>query len=482
MVAIRKIPIKKLHHLIPYHKHVFLYSKAILWFGIGAILGLFFVISFAYILLQQFYHQLVLPGVTVAGVNFGGKSQTYVQNYFDQKNAKIGNSVITFQYQNNYATTSASALQMGYASKLLAQQAIDVGKSGDLFSKIAIVFQAYLTGISLPPSFAFSQNSLKQELADVEKIIYKEPVDAQIAFTNGRATTFTPSQDGQDIDLITLSQAIAKRTPLLLSINKPQNMQLSIPIQTLHPKITTEKANNLGIKELIGVGTSLFQHSIPSRIYNVTLAASRLNGVIIAPNEDFSFDKALGDVSAYTGYQQAYVIQGGHTVLGDGGGVCQVSTTMFRAILDAGLPITERHAHDYRVGYYEEDGPPGIDATVYVPSVDLKFKNTTGHNILIQTIVDPDTLRLTFYLYGVKDGRQVALTTPVISNETPAPAPLYQDDPTLDKGTTKQIDFAANGATVKFNRVVTQNGKEIINETYVSNYRPWQAVYLVGTK
>jgi len=257
---------------------------------------------------------------------------------------------------------------------------------------------------------------------------------------------------------------------------------MQIPLLTLHPKITTEQANNLGIKELIGTGTSLFQHSIPSRIYNVNLAASRINGVVVAPNEEFSFAKALGDVSAYTGYQQAYVISGGKTVLGDGGGVCQVSTTLFRAILDAGLPVTERHAHDYRVGYYEEDGPPGIDATVYVPSVDLKFKNDSGHSILIQTIIDPDELRLTFYLYGVKDGRQVAMTTPVVTNEVPAPPTLYQDDPTLPKGTTKQVDFSANGATVKFSRTVTKNGKQIINETYVSNYRPWQAIFLRGTK
>jgi vancomycin resistance protein YoaR len=207
-----------------------------------------------------------------------------------------------------------------------------------------------------------------------------------------------------------------------------------------------------------------------------------MNGVLIPPNEEFSFDKALGDVSAYTGYQQAYVIQNGKTVLGDGGGVCQVSTTFFRALLNAGLPITERHAHDYRVGYYEEDSPPGIDATVYVPSVDLKFKNDTGHWILVQSIVDPNTLRLTFNLYGTRDGRTVTMTKPVVTNETPPPPTLYTDDPTLPKGELKQVDFSAWGAHISFNRTVTKNNKIILTDTFVTDYRPWQAAYLRGTK
>ncbi|MBI2033032.1 MAG: VanW family protein, partial [Candidatus Levybacteria bacterium] len=151
-------------------------------------------------------------------------------------------------------------------------------------------------------------------------------------------------------------------------------------------------------------------------------------------------------------------------------------------VLNAGLPIVERHAHAYRVHYYEEDSPPGIDATIYVPTVDFKFKNDTGHYILIQNVVDPISLRLTFFLYGTKDNRQVTLSEPVITSQTPAPEPLYQDDPTLPKGTVKQVDFAASGASVFFTREVKKNGETIISEKFVSNFKPWQAVYLRGTK
>lgn len=478
MVAIKKIKIKKLFH----HSHVFLLLRAIVWFGMGLTLGLFFLISFTYIIFTQLYRQTVFPGIFIGGVAFGGKSEQSVERYFQQKNSTIAQSTITFQYKDSHATISARELHLGYNSQLLAKQAISIGRSTNTLSNISLVFSSYLTSISLPTSYSFSANTLTASLKPLTSIAHIAPIDAQFQFENGKVTTFKPSVDGQDIDLNLLTKLINEQIPYLIAMQRPQHIVIPVPIQTVRPKITTESVNNLGIKELIGSGTSLFQHSIASRIYNVELAASRLNGIVVAPNEEFSFDKALGDVSAYTGYKQAYVIEGGKTVLGDGGGVCQVSTTMFRAILSAGLPVTERHAHDYRVGYYEEDGPPGIDATVYVPSVDLKFKNDTGHNILIQTTVDPDQLRLTFNLYGVSDGRQATLTTPIVTNETPSPPTKYQDDPTLPKGEVKQVDFSANGATVKFNRTVTRNGQEIINETYVSNYRPWQAIYLVGTQ
>lgn len=473
----KKIHIPKIH----LHKKTLIFFKSFTWFAVGVILGFFFLVSFTFIAIRQIYKDSIFPGVSISGVNVGGKSKLFIQNYFDSKNALVGKSTIQIQVGDNAATVSAKDIHAGYDSALLADQAFSIGRSDNVLSNMSIIFQSYLTGISLPPSYTYDVSQLETTLKPLTDNVYVAPTDAVFQFTNGRVTTFKPSEEGQQADIASVEKALGNAIPQLTISGKIQHFTFTAPLTPLKPKISTQDANNLGIKELIGTGTSLFQHSIDSRIYNVELAASRLNGIIVKPGEEFSFDKALGDVSAYTGYKQAYVISGGHTVLGDGGGVCQVSTTLFRAILNAGLPITERHAHDYRVGYYEEDGPPGIDATVYVPTVDLKFKNDTNNSILIQSVVDPDTLRLTFYLYGTSDGRQVSMTTPVVTNQTPAPAPLYQDDPTLPKGVTKQIDFAANGATVSFSRTVTKNGSLYIHDTYTSNYRPWQAIFLVGT-
>jgi vancomycin resistance protein YoaR len=254
-----------------------------------------------------------------------------------------------------------------------------------------------------------------------------------------------------------------------------------LPVNTVYPKTSTAQVNDYGIRELLGSGTSSFIDSIPNRVYNIGLASSRTNGVLVPPGETFSFDQVIGEITAATGYKQAYVIKSGKTVLDDGGGVCQVSTTLFRAVLNAGLPIVERTAHAYRVGYYEQGGsPPGFDATVFPPLVDFKFKNDTPNYILIQNNMAGTTL--TFQIYGTSDGRVTTVGKPVILSTTPPPPELRQDDPTLPKGTEKETEHAITGMNIQFKRTVVRNGETIIDEVIRSNFRPWQRVIMVGTK
>ena len=457
--------------------------RIIFWFFIGAFFSLSLITSFGFFAYQKIYENKIYPGVYVNNISLGGKTKNEVENLFNYKNSVFGNTSFVFTTGNEVATVSAKQIDFGFDDTLSADQAYSVGRSDSLLSNISLITQAYLWGVFLPPSYTYNQNKFDELISPIAKKIEKKPVDALFKFDNNRVTTFRPSSLGQEIDKDSLNKEIIAQALTITSSNNPDEaIIINIPIKTLEPNITTEKVNNLGIKELIGEGHSMFYHSIPSRIFNINLATSRINGVLVAPGETFSFDKALGDVSAFTGYKQAYVIQNGKTVLGDGGGVCQVSTTFFRAILNAGLPVVERNAHAYRVGYYEEDSPPGIDATIYVPTVDLKFKNDTGHYILVQSQIDLNNLSLAFYFYGTKDGRQVSMTTPVVSNISPPPPDLYQDDPTLPKGEIKQTDFSAWGADVYFTRTVTKNNKVIIFDKFISDYRPWQAIYLRGTK
>lgn len=463
-------------------KHIKRAGRITFWFLVGAFISLFLILSFSYIGFQNYYKEKVYPGVKINGIDFGKKTQTDVKSYFLQKNAEASDATFIFNFKENSATVSAREIDFGYDDELLAQQAISIGRSKNPLSNISLILQAYTAGIDLSPAYRFSQAKLEEKLNPIFEKINEKPIEAIFNFEGGRVKEFRESKDGREVDKSQLNQQVLSKARLVLSYTNQKIIIISIPIIVLNPNLTTDKVNKMGIKELIGTGTSLFQHSIENRIYNVNLAASRLNGLLVAPNETFSFAKYLGDISSFTGYKQAYVIQNGKTILGDGGGVCQVSTTLFRAILNAGLPVVERTAHAYRVGYYEQDSPPGIDATVYVPSVDLKFKNDTGNHILIQTVVDLNELRLTFNLYGTKDGRISEVSTPVITSQTPAPEPRYEDDPTLPKGQVNQVDFAAAGAKVYFTRTVTKNGKVIISETFNSNYRPWQAVFLRGTK
>lgn len=463
-------------------KHAFTLAKSLFWFSVGACLGLFFLTSFTLIIFQKSYTDVVYPGVTITGINFSGKTKEEVKTYFTQKNASIANTEFIFTINDDAIKTTAHKLDMGYNADLLANQAYSIGRSDNMFSNVSLLVQAYLYTITLPPAYQYSDEKLMTLLTPTIEKNKIQPVDALFTFQDGKVSAFRPSSDGQEIDVPKVKQQLTSKIPFLFTKSAPKTISVPLSITVLPPAIATDEANDLGIKELIGTGNSLFQHSIPNRIYNVTLASTRMNGVLIAPNEVFSFAKALGDVSTFTGYKQAYIIQNGRTVLGDGGGVCQVSTTLFRALLNAGLPILERHPHAYRVGYYEQDSPPGIDASVYVPSLDLKFKNDTGHYILIQTALDPTYQSLTFNLYGTRDNREVVITKPVITNQTAAPEPLYQDDPTLPKGEVKQVDFAAPGATVYFTREVKKDGKVLLADKFTSHYRAWQAVYLRGTK
>jgi vancomycin resistance protein YoaR len=326
----------------------------------------------------------------------------------------------------------------------------------------------------------FSNQRLDLLFLDYSAKVSRDPQNPKFVFNNGRVTEFQPALDGIRIEKDGFKNEIVN------SLNKLESetdkiIYFEIPVLKSPPEITTDKINNLGINELIGRGSSTYFHSIPSRVHNVVLAASRINGTLVKPGDTFSFNDTLGDVSQFTGYKQAYIISDGKTILGDGGGVCQVSTTLFRSVLNAGLPVVERQAHAYRVGYYEQGSPAGLDATVYGPSPDFKFVNNTPAHVLIQATADPKNYSLVFELYGTSDGRVSVVSKPIVTNVTAPAGDLYQDDPTLPAGTIKQIEYKAWGAKVTFNYVVTKDGEEIFKKIFISNYRPWQAVYLRGT-
>jgi vancomycin resistance protein YoaR len=457
-------------------------SKISFWFLTGAGISLFLILSFSYITFQSYYKDRIYPGVKIDGKDFGRSRQSDLNNYFAQKSKEAADTVFTFSYEDKIATVSAQDISFGYDSALLSKQAMSIGRSADPVSNLSLIFQSYLGYVNLSPAYSFSQKKLDRKLDSIYKEINKKPVEAVFNFEDGRVTQFRASENGQQVDKTQLNQIVLSKASLVINNTHQKIVIITIPVKILKPTLTTDRVNKMGINGLIGTGTSLFAGSIESRIYNVNLAASRINGFLVKPGDTFSFAKAVGDVSNLTGYKQAYVIQNGKTVLGDGGGVCQVSTTLFRAALNAGLPIVERHAHAYRVHYYEEDSAPGVDATVYVPTVDLKFKNDTGHYILIQSIIDLTQPRLTFMIYGTSDGRVVNQTEPIVSNIRPAPPDKYEDDPTLPVGTVKQVDFAAGGADASFTRTVTRNGEVISQDTFTSHYTPWQAIYLRGTK
>ncbi|MCA9308717.1 VanW family protein, partial [candidate division WWE3 bacterium] len=302
--------------------------------------------------------------------------------------------------------------------------------------------------------------------------VFTSPRAKVKATKDGKVESLEVTKQGQDLDLekftYDFSQALFK-------------FKDTVTIPTKQFSFDGD-AKSLGIKERLARGDSTYRGSALSREHNLLLAAERADGVLVPPNGIYSFNEAVGDISAETGYDSAFIINNGQTVLGSGGGVCQTSTTLFRAVLNSGLPVVSRNAHAYRVRYYELDSAVGFDAAIFQPTLDFKFKNDTKDYILVTAFHDTESKTLHFDIYGTPDGRTVQITEPVQTNVTAPPEPVYKDDPTLAKGVTKQVEWAAWGSTVSFARTVKRGDEVLSTDTYTSRYQPWQAVYLVGTK
>lgn len=317
--------------------------------------------------------------------------------------------------------------------------------------------------------------SLRAELNTIAAQISQSPRDARFDYdpNTGALQPLVISQPGLSLNVDGAVQAIED------ALVAGQNT-LELPIQVTQPRVSTADASKINIQGAAGVGRSTFGGSPDGREQNIAVAASRFNGVVVPPGGEFSFNEYLGDVVDATGYEESYIILGDRTAVGVGGGVCQVSTTLFRAALFGGFAITERHAHGYRVAYYEP--PIGLDATIYSPYVDLKFKNDTENYYIIESEVDLQANEMAFYLYGADTGRQVEVTDPVMLETIPHGEPIYTEDPSLPQGVTKQIDWAHDGARVRVERIVRDDAGNVIHQdTFWSEYRPWVSRYLVGT-
>ena len=258
--------------------------------------------------------------------------------------------------------------------------------------------------------------------------------------------------------------------------------QLDLVFQLEQPTVpSTATAAELGITQAVSVVSTYFGGSSPERVNNIRTASSAFHGLLVAPGETLAMGDVLGDISLDKGYSEALIIFGDRTIKGVGGGVCQVSTTLFRAAFMGGFEIVERYPHAYRVGYYEQ-GPgspgPGLDATVFVPLVDFRFTNDTPHWLLMETYIYGTQLLWKFY--SSSDGRQVQVSGPRISNEVDAPEPLYKENSDLDEGEIEQVDYQADGMDVVVTRTVTRDGQILHEDVVKTHYLPWRAIFEYG--
>lgn len=448
---------------------------------VGAV-GAFSLASYIAYENSRYANNKMYPNVFIDNIEVGGKTLNETKALFKQKYTPKKDITISIIYkEDQIATLSATDLAIKTNSNEIIDRAYLIGRTPNKAARFNHIVSTILglQKYTFTTHLVYDNTAVKEYIQNVESGYNRPAKNALFEFEDGRVKSFKPDEKGMKINSEEFRENIKKSVEQLN--DKWENKKVILTSSEIKPEVTLAEANNFGIEELIGEGKSDYSKSIPNRIHNITLAAKRFHGVMIPKDSVFSFNSIIGDISAATGYMPAYVIIGGKTVLGDGGGVCQVSTTMFRAALNTGLPIVSRTAHAYRVGYYENDSKPGYDAAIYTPNVDFKFKNDTQGSILIQTEIDEENNLLYFRFYGKKDNRIAEISPVTIWDVTAPPDDVRQDDPTMKKGEVKQVDFQAWGSKVKFSYKVKREDEILFEEEFTSVYRPWAAVYLVGT-
>jgi len=305
----------------------------------------------------------------------------------------------------------------------------------------------------------------------IGKDVNQDAKDAQFKVDNGKVVAFQVAQTGFQIQK---DQAVKM---IIDAINTGQTT-VNLPVKQTNPSVASSDPAQAGLTELVGDGKTSWRGSPANRIYNIELGSSKISGTIVEPGQEFSTLAEIGEVGPQTGYLQELVIKNSTQVVPDyGGGLCQVSTTLFRAALSAGLKITARTAHSFRVSYYEP--PVGEDATIYSPAPDFKFVNDMKTPILIWAIAGNNSLE--FQIYGTKDGRQSSISNPVVGNYVSPPPPVYTESNTMAAGAVRQVEKALAGCTASFNyKVTTANGQVLENQTFTSKYVALPNSYLYG--
>jgi len=319
---------------------------------------------------------------------------------------------------------------------------------------------------------SLDQDKIKEYLLlNVSPEVDIEAIRPRFEMKNSKVNNWQAGTDGRGVDM---EATAAKVVADFFNGQK----KISIVIKTTSVE-SLPSDQTLNIKELLGTGKSDFSGSPTNRRKNIQVGANAVHGILLAPGEEFSLVKVLGDVSEKTGYFPELVIKGNKTLPEFGGGLCQIATTIFRAALATGLPITERRNHSYRVVYYE---PAGTDAAVYLPKPDVRFINDTGNYILIQSRIVKNIAYFDFW--GTKDGRVATTTAPTIYNIVKPAATKYIETTDLPAGEKKCTEKAHNGADAYFDyKVIYPEGATttpVQEKRFSSHYVPWQEVCLIG--
>jgi vancomycin resistance protein YoaR len=381
------------------------------------------------------YSVTIIPGSSGEGIDMISLDRDMEHAFAITPYPRVLASIVRATPTQNIASLE---VVRAYASQLLSQgMVLTYGEQAHTIARPELATMLQFTSFPHEGVGLNTEKLTAYLTSTVAPEVYKEPVNARFQIEDGKVSQFALPQKGEELNLEKSATAIQQSVA-------SHSFTASLAVDTSEPALTdVQSIETLGITQLLAKGETDFKGSPKNRVHNIETGTARYHGILIAPGEEFSFLKYLGPVDASTGFKPELVIKNNVTTPEFGGGLCQVSTTLFRAAVYAGMDITMRRNHSYAVRYY---GTPGFDATIYPPYTDFRFLNNTPGTILIQTKIE-DT-RLSFELWGTNDGQMV---------EVDGPHPYAKQ---------------ANGAVkAKLTQKVVRDGSVIIEDTFTSNYK-----------
>lgn len=517
-------------------------TKKILFSSAIVVILLLFGISsqFAYVVLKnnKIYKHVYVNNFYASGLTVEELRQK-LSNQFDDA---LQEETITISAGEKSHTIKFSDIKASYDIDGACKAAYKTGREGNVFSRLWTIYRASKEPTYLKMSVLYDDNSIEKVIEQFRSKVFLpvkearfsldsqtpyivtgrhgEDIDAdrlrkQIISAVQEAKTTSLQTDiiytsprPVDIDMLYKELNTQPENATIKSLGKTYNIiahkqgmkiskedlesfikriiaqedtKFDIPVEFVIPEITTQILSANIFKDTLSSYSTQFSTNDQNgrnRAVNIGIACSKIDGTILAPGDEFSFNKVVGPRTEKLGYMPAHTYTGGRVVDGVGGGICQVSSTLYNAVLLADLEVTDRKNHIFTVSYV----PKGLDATVSYNSVDFKFRNNTKYPVKINAWVTADN-KVHFKLIGTQENQNKKIEyIPKIIKQTDFSV-KYIDDPTLPQGTTKIKQKGMTGYVVEVYKIVKVDGKEISNQKlYTNTYRPLTQEVLRGTK
>ncbi len=371
---------------------------------------------------------------------------------------------ITYQEVDYEVTLGALGLSLNAAKTI--EQALENANQMGIIKR----WQARLHLIGQQPAvISLDRNKTKSALQTIVNPLYIPAINASPTVNSQGQVMVQPAKDGFRVEIDQFTNQ------LLEMVNDNNRLSLELATAKIKPELSTEEVTKWNIKEMVAHYTTRFNSASTGRTQNIKIAADVLDDLVVPPGEIISFNDVVGPREVDKGYQNAGIIVGNTLTEGIGGGICQVVTTLYNAVLLADLDIVQRGNHNIPISY----APIGLDAAVSYGSLDLKFKNTTDSHMLIKTSVEGNYI--TVKIYGNNEEKKnIQLKSWV--TETFEPKVVYKVDPSLEPEQSKELQKGASGYRAQAQRIVTVNGKEEQEALPSSYYLPVEQIIAVQSE